>query len=198
MTAEPQKKKIPVVLIIIGAVIVLCIICGIIGTIAGSTPEAKATSTARAIARTEEASRPTAVPPTEAPTPVPPTATPAPTSTPMLPAPPYAEIRANVEGMTEAQWKAYLPTLKGLYVENWTGWVEEVNVVGSKYELWVDMDSPEEMFSVQDVYFEIPDDIALALQKDAPVTFSGQIEAVTEFLGSSTVHLKDATVQRSE
>jgi len=100
--------------------------------------------------------------------------------------------------MTEAQWKAYLPTLKGMLVENWTGWVEEVNVVGGGYELWVDMDSPDTLFSVQDIYFPVPNDIALELQKGEQVTFSGRIKSVTEFLGSVSLHLEDVTLQREK
>ena len=100
--------------------------------------------------------------------------------------------------MTEAQWKAYLPTLEGMLVENWTGWVENVNVVGDKYELWVDMDSPDTLLSAQDVYFLIPNDIALELQKDERITFSGRIKSVTEFLGSVSLRLEDATLQREK
>jgi len=117
------------------------------------------------------------------------TATPAPT------APPFVEIRDNVQNMTEAQWKQYLPELKGARVTHWQGWVEEVNVSGNKYELWVDMDSPDELFSAQEVYFPIPSDIALELQKDQPVTFSGTIERVQEFLGSTTIYLQDVTLE---
>jgi len=196
MTAEPKKKSKSLVLIIAGGLVLLCIVCGIFGVISSSTPEAKATSAARAIERATEAAKPTATPgPTNTPLP---TKTPLPTSTPPLPAPPFAEIRSNVEGMTEAQWKAYLPTLEGMLVENWTGWVENVNVVGDKYELWVDMDSPDTLLSAQDVYFLIPNDIALELQKDERITFSGRIKSVTEFLGSVSLRLEDATLQREK
>ncbi len=193
MTAEPKKKSKSLVLIIAGGVVLLCIVCGIFGVITSSTPEAKATSTARAIERATDAAKPTATPgPTKTPLP---TNTPLATNTPPLPAPPFTEIRSKVEGMTEAQWKAYLPTLKGMSVENWTGWVEEVNVQGNKYELWVDMDSPDELFSSQDIYFPIPADIAMQLQKDQKVVFSGQIERVSELLGSISIYLENATLE---
>ena len=57
------------------------------------------------------------------------------------------------------------------------------------------MDSPDELFSAQEVYFPIPSDIALELQKDQPVTFSGTIERVQEFLGSTTIYLQDVTLE---
>ena len=122
------------------------------------------------------------------------TSIPSPSNTPPVLAPPFVVIRSNVSSMTEAQWKAYLPTLKDMRVEGWTGWVEEVNVVGSKYELWVDMDSPDALFSVQDVYFYIPSEIALELEKHQRITFSGRIKSVTELLGSVSVRLEDATL----
>jgi len=119
---------------------------------------------------------------------------PLPTATPLPSAPPFPEIRENIEGMTEAQWKAYLASLKAHRVGNWSGWVEDVNVVGSTYELWVDMDPPDDVLSGYDVDFEIPEDKALGYQKDQPVRFSGVIESVSEFLGSVTVHLVDVSV----
>lgn len=185
MTTEPKKKSKTriIIFIIVGGVVLFCIVCSLLYGIISSTPESKASSTARAIERATEAAIPTAIP--------------WPTNTPE-PAPPFEEIRSNVESMTEAQWKAYLPTLKGLAVENWTGWVSEVNVDGKKYELWVDMDPPDSLFSTQDVYFYIPNEIALELQKNERITFSGRIKNVSEFLGSVSVRLEDATFQREK
>jgi len=94
--------------------------------------------------------------------------------------------------MTEAQWKAYLPTLEGNLVIGWTGWVEDVDVkLAGDYELLVDMDPPSELFSTSDVRFVIPGDMALELQKDQEVTFSGTIDHVQEFVGSIIVYIKD-------
>lgn len=114
-----------------------------------------------------------------------------PTATARPIAPPYNEIVENVKGKTEAQWKAYLPTLEGNSVIDWTGRVGEVNVMRDGYELWVNMRST---FSSRDVVFDISDDIALELKMDQAVVFSGTIDRVTEFLGSVTVHLKDASL----
>ena len=77
---EPKKRKLPVILIVAGVLVFLCVVCGIFGVISRSTPEAKATAAARALERTAEASRPTATPrPTDTPHP---TNTPKPTNTP--------------------------------------------------------------------------------------------------------------------
>jgi len=116
-----------------------------------------------------------------------------PTETPRPIAPRFAEIRANVQSMTEAQWKKYLDELAGYRVYKWRGWVVEVDKeLSGNYEVWIDMDSPEELFSVQDVYFDVPENIALQLAKGQQVTFSGTIKRVSELLGSVSVHLVDA------
>lgn len=97
MTEKTEhKKKLPIILIVVAGVLVfLCVACGVFGIISGSTPEAKATATARALERTTEASRPTSTSrPTDAPrltnTPRPTntpraTNTPRPTNTPLPP-----------------------------------------------------------------------------------------------------------------
>jgi hypothetical protein len=57
------------------------------------------------------------------------------------------------------------------------------------------MDPPSEAMSIYDVVFDIPDDIALELNRDQQVTFSGTIDHVSELFGSITVYLVDPTVQ---
>ena len=116
------------------------------------------------------------------------------TATPRPIAPPCREIAEKVKTMTEAQWKAYLPTLAGNSVISWTGRVNEVNVKsGGDYELFVGMDSPD--WYPSDVVFDIPDDIALEFEIDQVVVFSGTIEKVREFLGSITVYLYDVSLE---
>ena len=171
--AEKPKKSRKGCLIAVVALVLLAVVIGVLSQGSGSETPQKADSAGGPVA----------------------TATQGPTPTPLTPAPPYAEIRSKVESMTEAQWKAYLPTLEGMLVENWTGWITEVNVTGGKYELWVDMDSPDDPFSVQDIYFPIPEDRALELQIDEKVTFSGRIKSVSELLGSVTLHLEDVTFE---
>jgi len=106
----------------------------------------------------------------------------------------FFTIRNNIERMTEAQWKAYVRSLKGKRVK-WTGWVEDVNEkwIGG-YELLVDMDSPDAFLSVYDLSFDIPDDLALKLNKDQRVSFEGDISHVFNILGSCRVSLDEAVV----
>lgn len=196
---RPSKRK---TILILGSVVLLTIlICLIIGLITQSTPSGQATLTARAATKTAQptdTTRPTKTPrPTATPRP---TKTPRPSPTPSLsptPAPtalPFAQIRQNVAGMTEAQWKTYLPTLDGQLVENWTGWLDNVDQSGSRYTALVDMDPPDDFLSTYDISFQVSQDLALQLKLDQPITFSGRIERVSEFLGSLTLHLADVTI----
>lgn len=87
--AEPKKRKRTTVLIVAGVLVLLCVVCGVFGTLSRPKPEGQATVTAQAAAHTTELPQPTATPrltdtprPTSTPrptdTPVPPTATPDP------------------------------------------------------------------------------------------------------------------------
>jgi hypothetical protein len=105
-------------------------------------------------------------------------------------APPFEEIRKNMQDMTDAQWNKYGASLTGSHV-SWTGWVEEVNEkVFGGYEVWIDMDAPETAISVQDVYADIPEDLAMELRKGQKVRVSGTIDSVTNVLGALSVRLK--------
>lgn len=111
------------------------------------------------------------------------------------PAPPFETIRAEMDGMTEAQFKQYARSLKGKTV-NWSGWVEDVNeTVFGTYEVWVDMDAPDELFSVQDVTFDVPADVALNLRRDQKIRFTGLIDSAHNVLESTQIDLSDATIQ---
>lgn len=112
------------------------------------------------------------------------------------PAPPFEQIRNTMLAQTDAQWNRYSETLVGKRVA-WTGWVEEVNErVFGGYDLWVDMDSPGQVVSVQDVTLSVSEGIALQLQKDQRVHVVGIIDSVSNILGSCQINLEDgATVQ---
>lgn len=109
----------------------------------------------------------------------------------------FRSIRNQMrDEMTEAQFKALARALESRRVR-WRGWVEDVNekMLGG-YELWVDMDSPAESMSVQDVTFDIPQDLALALRKDSRVVFEGTIASIQNIMGSLQIRLKDARILR--
>jgi len=126
------------------------------------------------------------------------TSTPKPTHTPVPTAPPFHSIRSNIDTMTSAQWEAYAKSLEGRLAHDWIGWVADAERRrNGEYRVWIDMDSPDSFLSVYDVYFDVSEDSALQLQKDQQSRFSGQIESVTQFLGSLDVHLVDVTISQA-
>lgn len=170
---KPKRKRWPIILL---GLVGLCLLMALIGSLGGGGDTDAPAALATTVRNTA--------------TPRPPTAT----STPRPLAPTFQEIETTVEGMTEAQWKPYLESLKGQRVVDWTGWVVDVNQkLGGAYEAWIDMDDPG-MFTIQDVYVPVDSDTALALGKGEPVTFSGVIKSANELLGNVTIHLEEATV----
>lgn len=117
------------------------------------------------------------------------------TPTPIPPAPSFEEIRVQHDTMTDAQWKNYRSQVEGTAVIGWRGWIDEVGGDKGHYTVMIDMDSPDDVFSYPEVSFVVPDDIALALQIDQPVVFSGQIDAARDILGALDISLKHAKLE---
>ncbi|NIN66195.1 MAG: zinc-ribbon domain-containing protein [Anaerolineae bacterium] len=152
------------------AACLVCFICGVIGT---STPEYKATATARAVARRTEAARPSD-------TPMPPP-TPFPTDTPSSVT--YADIEYNYGTLTDIQWASYEQGLRGTRVR-WVGEVEEV-----KGDLTTYLDVGQGAFHY--CYLDgLSLDEARSLSKGDTIEFDATIRKVDRFLGLS-VYLDD-------
>ena len=102
-----------------------------------------------------------------------------------------------MHGMTEVQWKDYLPTLEGMKIDNWTGWVVDIDKVsGEEYKIWVDMDEPSSTLSTQDVYlWGISKEDAEIISKGAQITFSGIIKYASAFLGDVAITVEDVIYQ---
>lgn len=118
--------------------------------------------------------------------------TPASTPTPPTIAPSYWEIEENMEALDRAEWDGYVDELEGTWANNWIGWVEDVHkTISGEYELRVDVDSPGVIFSGHNVTFGVSDEVALQVEKDQQITFSGRIESVENVLGSLQIRLQD-------
>ena len=106
----------------------------------------------------------------------------------------FYTIRKKIENMTEAQFNVYSRSIEGKRIK-WTGWVEDVNEkMFGGYELMVDMDSPNELVSVQDVTFNIPENIALKISKNRKITFVGDVKSVLDIIGSCQVSLENIEI----
>jgi len=99
--------------------------------------------------------------------------------------------------MTEVQWKDYLPTLEGMKIDNWTGWVVDVDKIsGEEYQISVDMDDPSSFLSTQSVYlWGISKEDAAIISKGAQITFSGMIKYASMFLGDIAITIEDVIFQ---
>lgn len=183
-TQERAKRRVPTGIVVV-AVIAVIAVCGCLAAVlflmrAGPSEEGLVTAIAILDETNEAATAPES------------TSSPKPTALPAPTLPPYAEITENVQSMTEIQWKKYLDGLDGHRIENWTGWVTEVDVsLSDKYTVWIDMDPPGTLLSTQDVYIPVPESVAFELEKGMKVTFSGDVDTITELLGSVSFRLKE-------
>jgi hypothetical protein len=114
------------------------------------------------------------------------------TPTPPATAPSYWEIEENMKAMAQAEWDGYVEKIEGTWASDWVGWVEDVRKTAfGGYELRIDVDSPDVIFSGRNVTFDISDEMASQVKKDQQITFSGRIESVTTVLGSLQIQLQD-------
>lgn len=116
-----------------------------------------------------------------------PSATPAPTSTPAPSptaplAPPFATFQQNYETMTDAQWEAFAASVRDARVDGWEGIVDDVDkgefLGGYTIEVRMEEDNWRSPVAI-----DAPEDIALSLNKEQRIRFSGRIRyASNDFL----------------
>lgn len=112
-------------------------------------------------------------------------------------APSITEILDTVEGMTDAQRNSYIEGITGNRVEGWRGTVMEVEAGEIIRDFTVVVDMVESTFG-SDVYIGVPEDVALSLNIGDEIVFSGDIESVLDLLGSTTVYIEDATIEKAD
>ena len=106
----------------------------------------------------------------------------------------FADIKYNMNQMTELQFKEYVKSLEDKKIR-WNGWVEEVEEkLFGGYKVLIDMDSPNDIASVQDITFEVPKEQAISLKKDEMITFEGKISSILNILTSLQVSLDNAKI----
>jgi len=106
----------------------------------------------------------------------------------------FREIRKNLKNMTDVQFEEYAKSLKGKRVR-WKGYVEDVKEkFFGGYKVLVDMDSPSDPISVQDIIFDVSKEQAISLTKDDKIKFEGTISSVLSILTSLQVSLDKANV----
>jgi len=121
------------------------------------------------------------------------TATPAPTATPNL-APPISVFLDNYEKMTDAQWEKFSDEVSGSYIDQWEGEISQVDAgeIFGGYDMYIDV--TDEEFGSEVFIGDIPEDLALAFNKNQPVLFSGVVKFASNSFGMSIYLDKDTVV----
>jgi hypothetical protein len=124
-----------------------------------------------------------------------PTATP----TPEWMAPSYDEICDNNDTMTDLQQEDYAASMAGKKVVGWVGKVYDVESGnGGLYTVQVEM--VDSIISARDLeILGVPRDIAVALNVEQQITFSGTIKSVDMFMGNicNPINVIEATITPS-
>lgn len=166
-----------IVLAVVGIAIIACCSVTVLAAAFGEASTAPATTDNTTAAELEPTAEPVQLATAE------PTAAPDPTATPepATELPPFAELAANSEKMTDAQWNAYSDTLRGNVVTDWTGTVTEVNeTLFGGFDIWINVDN--DVLNLADVFIPVSEEQALLIFKDSQITFSGTVETVDNLL----------------
>lgn len=191
------KRTCVTILAIIGGVTIFgCVILFVMGVIGNPPPANQVAPTARVILRPTPTHNPMGK--GIARTPLSPVGELTPTYEETgEPALTYEQICTRPKEMTDVQWNEHLKQFSGQKVTSWEGWVKDVYKYSSGYTLYVTFDPPNHLLRGSAVHFVIPEDIALMLEKDDIVTFSGTIKSIGTFLGvCSGIELEHAVIEK--
>jgi hypothetical protein len=114
-------------------------------------------------------------------------------ATARVPSPPFEEILANYREMTDAQWNAYAETLVGKRATDWTGRITEVDEGELMGDFTVFVQGTGTEF-LENIYIDVPEDVAMQLRKDQRITFSGDITLASNAMGL-TIRLSNAEIE---
>ena len=117
---------------------------------------------------------------------------PAATATPLPVAPDYDTFWDNSERMSDAQWEVWSEGIEDTQVAEWSGTVFQVDkgeILGG-YTVLVDME-PGGFGS--EIHIDVEEDVALAVNLDSTITFSGRIRSADNSLGL-VIFIEDAEI----
>ena len=108
----------------------------------------------------------------------------------------FDKIVADTEGMTDAQFDRYVESAeKNNRAANWTATVTDVDdqVFGSEYFAHLTV-NPGETFDFYDISIDIAEEVALSLNLNDEITFSGEIKDIDNTLDLLVVSLNKVTI----
>lgn len=112
-------------------------------------------------------------------------------------APPYEELCKRPPDMTDVQFERHFQQFAGKRITDWPGWVYDVTQFGGIYQVSIAMRPPGGLLWSRQVEINnIPADLALSLNKQQPIVFSGTIREVGLFLGQpcNPIHVENADI----
>lgn len=208
---KTSKKTIKIVTFTLLGLFVLCLIFGMINS---STPEGKARNTQYALEYTQTNSakllnnyfRETAkientpvntINPTQLNSFTPDftstlivSSTPEFTMTPVISNLQFQDILNKYHQSTEVQWKSYSKEIQGTKVK-WTGFVENVDKVLGITSVHVCIDA---YYCSDYVFFNYPESMAIKLNKEQKISFTGNIQTISTLFDSVSVSLDNVII----
>jgi len=176
---QPKKSGSKTLLFVIAGGLLAC--CGLftLGAMVSSTNTQSRENSLSQLEATQDSSQPISLP--------------SPTSKPQIVAPSIQQILTTVEGMTDAQRNQYNESLQGNRVEGWRGTVSEVDEgeIFGGFSVYIDMVTDNFGYEVS---IEVPEDVALSLSKGQEIQFSGNIDSVSDIMGT-TVYIENAVIE---
>jgi hypothetical protein len=95
---------------------------------------------------------------------------------------------------TKAKGESKLYPFIGKRVE-WSGWVFEAFAQKDHFEVLVDMESPDILFSIFDVRLTTKDRQALSLNRDQKITFEGEIANIHKVLNKYLISIEKVKIK---
>lgn len=104
----------------------------------------------------------------------------------------YADINGAKSVLTDIQWNRYKEEIIGAQVQNWEGWVREVDedILGGitmRVDMWGSQSDTE-------VWFSVSEEVGLSVNRNEQIYFSGTIVSISELFGIS-IQLENATIE---
>lgn len=103
------------------------------------------------------------------------------------------EICNNLHNMTSSQWTDYFMQLKGKRVDQWTGWVIDVqNNFTNMDTIIVDLSGTNSLLSTTQAMIRIPHEQATKLNKQDRIEIAGTLQSVIDISGVCAISFNES------
>jgi len=99
----------------------------------------------------------------------------------------FEDVRVRKGDLTDLQWQEYQDSLEGKRAESWVGTITKVSSFAGRHSARVDMG-----WSSDDVILYIEKDVALLLEMNSQVIFSGAVSGTRDKWDGFSIVIRDA------